>query len=173
MKKIIISAAIILAASVSQAAAIGWTSAGATGYSTYDVFVIGLKGVTGADQIKTIVQAGGLAAASDYAFASGTLNNGAAVQMANTSPYSITYGGEGTETYTAFVFVQDAAGENASYSASVSITMDNDATSKTFAFANQAGNFSANTFTVNTPEPTSGVLFLLGMAGLALKRKRA
>ena len=30
-----------------------------------------------------------------------------------------------------------------------------------------------NGYTVNVPEPTSGILLILGMAGLALKRKRA
>ena len=40
--------------------------------------------------------------------------------------------------------------------------------------ADEYGSFlSANTAAVAVPEPTSGLLLLLGMAGLALKRKRA
>ena len=172
MKKLIIAAAIVCAATISQAAAVGWTAAGATGYSTYDMFVIGKNGVTSVDQIKAIVEAGGLEAASDYAFAEGTLNNGAAVVMANSSPYSITYSGSGTDTYTGFIFVQDAAGENASYTSVAQITMSNNSTGKTFGFGNQASNYTANSFAV-APEPTSGLLLLLGVAGLALRRRRA
>lgn len=43
------------------------------------------------------------------------------------------------------------------------------------SFGSQSGNSSsdANWSSVAAPEPTSGLLFLLGMAGLALKRKRA
>ena len=48
----------------------------------------------------------------------------------------------------------------------------------TFANANQARtstglSMSGSTWTAVAPEPTSGLLLLLGMAGLALKRKRA
>ena len=172
MKKLIIAAAIVCAATISQAAAVGWTAAGATGYSTYDMFVIGKNGVTGVDQIKAIVEAGGLEAASEFAFASGTLKNGAAIQMAASSPYSITWSGSGTDTYTGFIFVQDAAGEHASYTATANIAMADNSTSKTFQFNNQATNYTNNKFAV-APEPTSGLLLLLGVAGLALRRRRA
>ena len=178
MKKIIISAAIICASLVSHAAAVGWTCAGATGYSSYSVFVIGQNGVTGIDQIKSVVAAGGLASASAYAFANGTLNNGAAIATPANSGKSITYGGSGTDTRQAFVIVADAAGKKASFSSIASIEMVNDSTSKTFLFNNQAGNFEANKFDTKSdpqdiPEPTTGVMLLIGVAGLALRRRRA
>jgi hypothetical protein len=50
--------------------------------------------------------------------------------------------------------------------------MDNDATGKTFGFGNQSANLTANSFAV-VPEPTSGLLMLVGLAGLALRRRRA
>ena len=178
MKKIIISAAIICASLVSHAAAVGWSCAGATGYSSYSVFVIGQNGVTGVDQIKSIVAAGGLDSASSYAFYNGALNNGAAVVQATKSGKSITYGGSGSETHQAFIVVADAAGKKASVSALASISMDNDATSRTFGFNNQAGSFGDNVFDTKSdpqdiPEPTTGVMLLIGVAGLALRRRRA
>ena len=47
-----------------------------------------------------------------------------------------------------------------------------DAWSASFSFGTAGTSASPNTFTA-VPEPTSGLLLLLGMAGLALKRKRA
>ena len=172
MKKLIIAAAIVCAATISQAAAVGWSMGGATGYSTYDIFVIGEKGVTGVAQIQALVAAGGLDAVSDYAFASGNLNNGMASVAAATSPYSITWGGQAGETHTGFIFVQDAAGEFASYTSTANITMADNTTSKSFMFNNQTANITNNKFAV-APEPTSGLLLLLGVAGLALRRRRA
>ena len=59
--------------------------------------------------------------------------------------------------------------------------MANDSTGKTFGFGNQSTNFANNKFAVgggsgggeSVPEPTSGLLMLIGAAGLALRRKRA
>lgn len=177
MKKVIIGAVLILAATVSQAAAVGWTCMNAANFKSgsYSFFVIGKNGVTGVDQIKAIVAAGGLSKADDYAYFSGSITAAGLASRANTvtPAVEISYSGSGTDTYSAFIFVQDKDGKNASFTTTESITMDNDSTSKTFGFGNQAASFTANNFTVNTPEPTSGVLLLLGMAGLALKRKRA
>ena len=175
MKKLIIAAAIVCAAVVSQAAAVGWNCAGATNFKggDYSIFVVGMNGVTGTDQIKAIVAAGGLEAASAYAFGGDVVNSsGAATKASGSSGKSITWTGPGEENYSAFIFVQDVDGEFASYTDVKSITMADNSTSKTFQFQNQATAFTANKFAV-APEPTSGLLLLLGVAGLALRRRRA
>ena len=176
MKKLIIAAAIVCAATISQAAAVGWTCMNATDFKggDYSFFVIGKNGVTGIDQIKAIVEAGDLSAADSYAyFKGGAVSAAGVASRANTvtPKVDIAYSGSGTDTYQAFIFVQDAAGEKASYTDIKSIEMDNDSSGKTFAFGNQAAAFSSNKFDV-APEPTSGLLLLVGVAGLALRRRR-
>ena len=178
MKKLIIAAAIVCAATISQAASVGWSCMNVDSSvrgGDYSVFVIGKNGVTGAAQIKAIVEAGGLSAADDYAFfkggkvaSTGAVNKGPAVAPITT----ITYSGSGTDIYTAFIFMENAAGDLATYTSDISISMGNDTDSKTFSFMNQATATANNKFDV-APEPTSGLLLLVGVAGLALRRRRA
>ena len=174
MKKLLTLAAVVIVAATTHAAAVGWTIGGTSGYSggSYDLFVIGVNGVTSAGQIVALVTAG--TDVSGYAFyEGGNASVTAAISKpATTSGKSIAYSGTGTDTYEAFAVLWKSDGKEASYTSTVSISMDNDATSKTFAFANQSTNLSNNNFSV-APEPTSGLLLLLGVAGLALKRKRA
>ena len=175
MKKLLILAAVTMIAAVSHAAAVGWTIAGATAYAggKYDVFVIGQNGVTGADQIAALVEAD--KSVSAYAFyEGGTVTSTGSATLANsTSGKSITYSGSGTDTYQAFAVLWTDDGKKASYTSTASISMANNSTAKTFLFGNQSSNLANNQFTVNVPEPTSGLMLLLGMAGLALKRRRA
>ena len=176
MKKMMILVAAVAMAAVANAAAVGWSCAGAAAYAggDYGVYVIGINGVESVAQIAALAATG--ADLSAYQFGSGTVAaNGSAVTGAAASGKSITWKAEGStadNTYEAFVVLFDTAGENGSASATASITLANDSTSKTFMFGNQSTNFSANSFEV-VPEPTSGLLLLLGVAGLALKRKRA
>lgn len=177
MKKLLTAVAIIMVAAATQAASVGWSVMGATAYASgsYDVFVIGQNGVTSASQIAALVEAG--SSVASYALYSGgsIAANGAAVVQPASSGKTLTYKEGGTEaenTFTAFIVVWDKDSKNASYTASTSVTLANNSTSKSFVFGNQATNLSNNNFQV-APEPTSGLLLLLGMAGLALKRKRA
>ena len=177
MKKLIIIAAIALCASVTHAAAVAWTVAGANSYvgGKYDIFVIGQNGVTGASQIASLVAAG--TDVTSYAFfANGSVAaNGTAMVSVAATTKSIEYNETGTaadNTYTAFAVIWKSDGSEASYTSNAEIVLANNATGKTFLFGNQSSNLASNNFSV-APEPTSGLLLLLGVAGLALKRKRA
>ena len=131
-----------------------------------------MNGVESTSQIAALVAAG--TSVDSYAFyTGGTVNNsGAATLTAASSGKSIAYSGTGTDTYQAFAVLWTSDAKEATYTSTASISLVNDSTAKTFAFGNQSTNFSANHFSV-APEPTSGLLMLLGMAGLALRRKRA
>ena len=172
MKKILTLAAAIVLAATTHAAAVGWSVGGTSAYAggKYDLFVIGLNGVTDASQITTLVAAG--TDVASYAFASGTVGAASISAAASTSGKSIAYSGSGTDSYSAFAVLWKSDGSEASYTSSATIQLANDSTGKTFSFANQSSNLAANNFAV-APEPTSGLLLLLGMAGLALKRRRA
>ena len=184
MKKMMTLAACLLLAAVTQAAAVGWTIAGAGNYKNggYDLFIIGQKGVTSVEQITAILTNDGVDALAGYAWADGTVSAaGMASASATTSGKSITYNASGdaaANTYTAFAVLWDSTKENASWTATASQTLANDATSKTFSFGNQATNLSANNVAIGggggggVPEPTSGLLLLVGGAMLALRRKQ-
>ena len=179
MKKLIIAAAIVCAAVVSQAAAVGWSMSGASDYAggNYKFFVLGLNGATDADSIASLIGTKGWDAVSSMEFASGSvLANGAVVQAANTSGKSITYkeppATAADNTYEGVIFVLSTDGKTASYTALNEQVLANNSTSKAFAFGAQGTNLANNKFAV-APEPTSGLLLLLGVAGLALKRRRA
>lgn len=181
MKKIIIAAAIVCAVAFANAASVGWTNVNLGSYKgdAYGVFVLGQNGVTTMDAFVTDVLNAGKDWSS-YAFGSGTVSTvGAASQLATTAGAPSLDAG----TYQSFFVLFDSAAPKAGESkfavvsgvASQTITIGAQAATATFASGNTGNAVASATWKDfgAAPEPTSGLLLILGVAGLALRRRHA
>ena len=180
MKKLLIIAASVMLAVAGQAATVGWNiSTGSTTYGNYayQFFVIGQNETASIATITALLDAG--SSTDSYAFGSGALGaNGTALVLASASGKTLTAG-----TYDAFAVIFDSATPTAGESKYVVVSGATNLhkviadTTATVSFATGNANSivsnPANWQTYGVPEPTSGLLMLLGMAGLALRRKRA
>ena len=185
MKKLLVFAACAMLAVVTQAAAVGWSLAGANNYANdaYQFFIIGQKGATSIATITALLDAG--SDTSSYAFGSGKIAaNGAANVSATAAGQPTLDAG----TYTGFFVVFDSASPSsgsANYavvSGTSTLTKTIAATTAQVAFA--GGNASSILNSADSwksfgpgsgggvPEPTSGLLLLVGAGMLALRRKQ-
>ena len=188
MKKLITAVAVICAAVAANAAAANWKGSASNMYAgnatdkyTGTAYFFD-AGVTSQAALFAIFEAGTAIGASTAGYAgTATINAGA---MANTS---FTYGEQSasasdTNDYTFyFAVIQDDAiyfSNEKTYSANAT------ATAKSVPFGTQAGSATFSNLPAadgfqgagkwsSVPEPTSSLLMLLGMAGLALRRRRA
>jgi hypothetical protein len=180
MKKLMIAAAIVCAAALSHGASVYWGGAIATPDCS--------------DTLPAGTQAALLYSATAFTGAASTLdgwtvgsaadNGGSLVQI-----YSLTGGDSANWAFTGTysvdgsvdgyyaVLVLNDAGDHASYYdiGNVSGTTGASAPTEKRVNVDWSGSeyLTSGGYTVAVPEPTSGLLLLLGMAGLALKRKRA
>lgn len=180
MKKIILAAAIVCAAAITQAATVGWSHAGLNNCAgnSYYVFVVGQNGVSGIATITALLNAG--EDFSSYVFGSGNVAaNGTATTLPGNSGKTIAENG----VYTAFTVIFDGvdpvSGESkyllVSGGANQTKEIGSNTPSITFvagnisALANDASNWASYG---NIPEPTSAMLLVLGVAALALRRRQ-
>ena len=194
MKKLIIAAAIVCAAAVSQGASILWGGdiAQADGMNPVGVGSVAylIRGsTTAAAAVSTIMVNG-----TDWSL--WTTDTGASIVAAHTltasqasSSYhfegSYTISGEADAGYYSVVVVDGQAGAvgltgSYNYAGQNTVTSPTDPIAVDLTIGDNwatspawLGNGGFNAVTFAAPEPTSGLLLLLGMAGLALKRKRA
>ena len=182
MKKLMIAAAIVCAAVVGQAAMVNWAVEWA--YSNYDsvnTYDAGSSVNYWIVNMGSATDTSGLSVDKD-----GNLVNSASYGVLDTGAFTASGGGtlEGTVAngnYLALVIYDSANGlYGVSDANAVSGIVEAPPTAGSLAanFQNDGGSegyLIANTPvpTSPVPEPTSGLLMLLGVAGLALKRKHA
>ena len=174
MKKLLIVAAVALAAAVSQAASVSWS---VNNIQSSPAVTVG-EG--------WLVQLYSSSVAFDYSAAkAGTitaLNSATSVASGTIFRAGDTFGnysaGDAVNTY-AVVFDAATVADAKNYIVSdvLNKSIAASGANLSVSFGNMASTATTNMFRNSTwtavPEPTSGLLMLLGMAGLALKRKRA
>lgn len=177
MKKLLVAAAIACAAAISQAATVNWSisgvkaDGGGSPTAGWAVMAFYTAAGAGSSAIENAIKAG---TAASYAFETTTLSvalGSGRVTAHDADATGITDTSKNYDFY--FVVFNDADATKATEYAIVSDT--NKAYSGMDAKFKGAGTFSASTpwQTASVPEPTSGLLMLLGVAGLALRRRRA
>ena len=173
-----IAAAIVCAAAMSQAAQLNWSSvpldaAGEefTGGQAYLIMVNDTSSFAVADDLTitggTVVDSTGIDAS--YAAGGWSTESLVAGETYNFAVLLTTAGEPGTTMPTTGFFGVDKNGDNATpfyqvtWDASLGGSLD----------PNWDGDYAVSMATQVAPEPTSGLLLLIGVAGLALRRRRA
>ena len=183
MKKLIIAAAVVCAAAISQAATVIW--GGAIG--TPDASDTLPAGTQAALIFSDSAFTGAATTLAGWSVGAEANNGGSVVGLytmdANDSAnwaFSATYSKDGSVDGYYAVLVLNDAGDSASYYDIGNISGTTGASAPTDKLVNMTWTGSeyltSGGYTVASgavPEPTSGLLLLLGMAGLALRRKRA
>ena len=152
MKKLLVLAAILVAGVVANAAAFNWQAANIYGADATTKFsgTVTLYCVQLADWSETATATSGAVSKANTGFSSDKFTTGANYD---------------------FYFVINDGGKEFKSSTIVKGALESQTATMNFGNMASATQNASNWAAV--PEPTSGLLLLLGMAGLALKRKRA
>ena len=182
MKKLVVVVAIAMAALASQAATFKWSTT-----STGKIYEAGTTTLLASSTAYLFDQAVVTQASLVEAFAAGTLNLASKTSVDSNSVVDgalaaqvATYGDVGS-SYTFYVAIlkddalyigptKTGAGQEGK---DTPLAFSAKTSSQAAAMDASAGYSAAGWYTASVPEPTSGLLMLLGMAGLALRRRRA
>ena len=182
MKKLVVIVAIAMAALASQAATFKWSTT-----STGKICEAGTTTLLASGTAYLFDQAVVTQASLVEAFAAGTLNLASKTSVDSNSVVDgalatqvATYGNVGS-SYTFYVAIlkddalyigptKTGAGQEGK---DTPLAFSAKTSSQAAAMDASAGYAGAGWYTASVPEPTSGLLMLLGMAGLALRRRRA
>ena len=193
MKKLMIALAIAAMAVIGNAAVVNWGAGTITepGGATANKSVTGYLFVLTADQYSALNTAYGTATGSsagekmattvwnaygsklDTASATGTSSKKGALTLTDdTKDY-----GAGDSAYAALIYTY-GSGDDLKYIGNIgTVTLDSamdvDVSAMSISIFGDSTKGATAWTAAAVPEPTSGLLLLLGMAGLALKRKRA
>ena len=193
MKKLMIAFAVAAVAVIGNAASVNWGAGTVTepGGATANKSVTGYLFVLTADQYSALNTAYGTATGASAgekmantvwnaygdklgdAYASGTTSKKGALTLIDDSK---SYGASDS-AYAALIYTY-GTGDDLQYIGNIgSVTfdsaMDVDVSSMSISLFGDSSKGATAWTAAAVPEPTSGLLLLLGMAGLALKRKRA
>ena len=177
MKKLMIAAAVVAMAMASQAAKFDWEFGDYSAGSDYaGLTVYSLIGSTAKTDWESLEQLVGASVGSkdivnvsgDY-LAKGTSNDASIIAGSANDAYFVIVNAEGTQYMVTSV---DAVPANKIYDGQQSSPGRWDALDSDF-FEGGWHDFSGGPTPPPIPEPTSGLLLLVGVAGLALKRRRA
>ena len=161
MKKLIILAAVVVASVVANAASFKWTAANIYGPNGTDKFngSVDLYAYLASADASTAVKV------DTASVVAGVVKDGSATGRIF-SDDSLTAG----SAYNFYYVLQDSGKE---FTSAVKAATGAEVGNANIAFGNQASATQNASNWAAVPEPTSGLLMLLGMAGLALRRRRA
>ena len=188
MKKLMIALAAVAVGMMANAASYTWSSGGrifnGTGASGSDNYVTGVtaylmfESVVGVESLVSSFQSSAATATSTVtakAIATATVSDGA--QISSTASYAT------TDSQTAYfvIFANDKMYVSNTTSADYNSLAPDEVQAIAFGAQSTASklSFESGTYASNgagwyaVPEPTSGLLMLVGLAGLALRRRRA
>lgn len=175
MKKLLTIAAAVMLGMVANAASVAWdngdgdlfgyaTGSAADGYAVYffdttAMTIAAANSYLSSGDVTTLISAGQEGLAADVGWVEGEATGYSAGEAI--TAYLIAFNSDDATTAT-FAYISDT----------VDVTLPSSGMSGSAAF-DLSSSATASNWTAVAPEPTSGLLLLLGMAGLALKRKRA